>query len=423
MKITIVSSTDRDGGAAIAAFRLQEAFKDSGHEVTMLVGRKLSDSAAVISISNSYLKKKLQFLRFAIERLFFSFYEKDSSVRFAYSPANFGTDISKHPAILQADIINMHWINFGFLSLRSLEKLFKLGKPIVWTFHDMWAFTGGCHYAGNCTNFKLNCQHCYYLKKSGNNDLSAKIFKKKEELFKSRKFNIVTCSKWLKNQVVDSKLLGRYTIEQICNPVNLDRFKPAGNKDLRLKYQINKSSKLILFGAMNISDKRKGFIYFSEAMEILKKQGVGLEIILYGKSTEELLKRLPYKVHSFGVIESEDKMIELYSMADLFVIPSLEDNLPNTIVESHSCGTPVVGFNTTGIVEMILHKKNGYLAEYKSSESLAEGIKWTISDADSVSLEKESRKFAEHSYSPIQQSEKYIDFFKGLISSNNRKNG
>ena len=419
MKVVLVNTSDTIGGAAIAAKRLTNALAQSNIDVSLLVQEKKSDDNLVYATTQAKFKKYLNFFRFAYERFLFYLKERDSSVRFAFSIGNIGEDISRNELIRDADIIHLHWINSSYLSLKSLKKIFNLNKPIVWTFHDMWAFTGGCHYAGDCEKFKSSCQNCPFLKYPKKRDLSYRIWKRKSKVYKSSKITVVTCSNWLRNVAIESSLLKGNNILSIQNPINIDVYKPSNKLESRNKLGISSKKKLILFGAMNINDKRKGSAYLTEALELISKNKPNtiqeIALVIFGKNKTPFQSN--FEAINLNYISSQEDIVKVYNACDIFVTPSIEDNLPNTIVESHACGLPVVAFNATGMSEMISHKANGYLAKYKSTEDLANGIIWTLFDSDYNSLSTEARNKAVEFYSPEISANKYINLYNSLLKS------
>lgn len=425
MKIVLVSREDVHGGAAISCFRLLNALNNNGIAAKSLVQKKSSESEFVETTTKSFFKKLLNFYRFVFERLIFLLYEKSKEVRFAFNLGNTGENINNNLLIKEADLINLHWINMGFLSIKSIERIIKLNKPVVWTLHDMWAFTGGCHYAGECGNFKLNCGNCPFLKTPSKFDLSYNIHRKKLEiLFKGnqKKIVFVASSNWLCEEARKSSLLKGYRIESIPIPVNTELFRPLDKQSVRKKYELENDRFFVLFAAMNINDKRKGFAYFLESLKIIKEKypdlSNKLSLIVFGKSNEETLSQLPFPVKNFHFIRSQETITEIFSASDLFVIPSLEDNLPNIIMESLACGTPVVSFNTGGIPQMIDHLNTGYVADYKSPDDLANGINWCLTEADKQLISEQSRTKALKCFSEKVVVDQYSKLYKELINVN-----
>jgi glycosyltransferase involved in cell wall biosynthesis len=419
MQVVIVNKTDKNGGAAVAANRLVKALEANGVDVTMLVQCKSSDDLHVKSFRKGKFGKYVEFLLFVAERLYFYFFEKSKSVRFAFSPATAGENISKNRFLKDANIIHLHWFNQGFLSLNNLKQIIKLNKPIVWTLHDMWAFTGGCHYSGDCENYKEDCGNCKYLKKPSQKDLSFKILKKKKKILKGANITFVTCSGWLAQKASESSLLKGFTIESIPNPIDTSVYFPKNKQKIREKLMLPLDKKLILFGSANIMDERKGLKYLLSALQMLKQENQeiadSIEIVLFGKSNEDFNKNIPFKVHNKGLINNEQDIIELYNASDIFVLPSLEDNLPNTIMESMACGTPVVAFNSGGIPEMIDHQINGYLAEYKSVGDLKDGILKLLQNQNLNKLSENAIQKVSTHYSQIVVANKYKKIYQSLV--------
>jgi glycosyltransferase involved in cell wall biosynthesis len=416
------------GGAAIACLRLLAVLEHTeGIEVNMLVQEKKHNNLNVNAIANTWLQKKLAFERFVRERLYFQFFEKNKQIRFAFSPANTGIDISEHPLVQEADIIHLHWINFGFLSINSLEKLFKLNKPIVWTLHDMWAFTGGCHHSGECENYQIACGNCTpYLKNPTKNDLSNQIWQRKNTIFNRTlrlrseyDITIIGCSQWLTNRAKKSSLLQGFSVKAIPNPLDIKLFQPQNKVEARQKLGLPIDKKLILFVAAKVSVIWKGFSYFQESLEILKSQYLDsqeIELIVLGESDEETIQKLPFKAHALGRISDVNQIVSVYSATDIFVTSSIQENLPNTIMEAMACGTPAVGFEVGGIPEMIENKTNGFLAKYKSSESLAEGMKWVLFEANHAELSKNARQKVVENYSEKVVVEQYLEVYHSLVN-------
>lgn len=416
------------GGAAIACLRLLNTLNQTeGIEATMLVQEKKRDNPNVKAIAETWLQKKMAFARFVQERLFFKFQEKNKEIRFAFSPANSGIDISVHPLVQEADIIHLHWINFGFLSIKSLKKLFALKKPIVWTLHDMWAFTGGCHHSGDCENYQISCGNCVqYLKNPSPTDLSNKVWQRKNAFFSPTPalpdregVSFIACSQWLASRAKKSSLLKDFSVKAIPNPLDINLFSPQNKVDTRKKLGLPTDKKLILFVAAKVSVIWKGFSYFQKSLEILKEQNShnqDIELIILGESDAEAIEKLPFKAHTLGRISDVNKIVSIYSAADVFVTSSIQENLPNTIMEAMACGTPAVGFEVGGIPEMIKHQQTGFLAEYKSAESLAEGMKWVLFEANHEELSKNARQKVLDNYSEKVVIEQYLEVYRSLVA-------
>ncbi|HOY06076.1 MAG TPA: glycosyltransferase family 4 protein [Saprospiraceae bacterium] len=409
MKVLLLN-TYTHGGAAVACRRLENALQEDGVSVKLLHAGETGNRWP-----------------FYAERLSFLPYERDKSVRFSFSPANFGKNLSRHPWVQEADVLHLHWINQGFLSVEGIRELIDLGKPIVWTLHDMWAFTGGCHYSGDCTHFQQSCGNCPYLGKPSPTDLSHRVWVRKQKAY-SPTLRIVTCSEWLANVARSSSLLKDMQISSIPNPIDTTVFQPVTNEEKRnfwLSKNLNPDIPKLLFVAMNVGEERKGFRFLQEALQKLRAQhaDLQLDIVVMGKVQEEALATLPYPVHALGMIRDQQELARIYGASDLFVIPSLEDNLPNTVMESLACGTPVAGFATGGIPEMVGHRQQGFIAPQADSKTLAEGIYWILRQADLPLLRRQSREKVEVQYANTIVAKRYLQVYEDMLVMNANASG
>ena len=416
MRVLIVNTSERMGGAAIAAGRLMESLNNNGIKAKMLVKEKQTDRLSVVGLKKNWWRV----WQFIWERIVIW---KENGFRkhnlFAVDIANTGTDITAIPEFQGADIIHLHWTNQGMLSLNDIRKILQSGKPIVWTMHDMWPCTGICHHARECDNYHQECHHCPYIYKGGRkNDLSNQVFKKKKELYQLAPITFVTCSQWLKERASQSALLKGHTIIDIPNPINTNLFKPQNRAEARKRMGLPADKKLILFGSVKVTDKRKGIDYFIECCKLLAEKCPELKeelgVVVYGKNSEYLKPLIPFQVYALDYISDDKDLVNIYNAVDLYVTPSLEENLPTTIMEAMSCGVPCVGFNVGGIPEMIDHLHNGYVAEYKSAEDLANGIIWTLNESEYRTLSGEACRKAISNYSESIVAKKYIDIYNKI---------
>lgn len=418
MRVLIVNTSENTGGAAVAANRLKEALNNNGIKAKMLVRDKESDDITVAQLNKSW-HQKWDFLweRFVIYmRLHF---KRDNL--FLIDIANAGTDITKTREFKEADVIHLSWINQGMLSLKGIRKILESHKPVVWTMHDLWPASSICHYARNCRNYEKQCGNCPLLPGNGSsNDLSARIWRKKRKILERNSILFVTCSRWLADKAKKSGLLSGQKVISIPNPIDSRAFTKENREEARLYAGLPEGKKLILFVSQRVTDKRKGMDYFITAINKMveahpeMKENCGIAIL--GGKAEELADKLPLPSYPLGYVSEEKKIASIYNSVDLFVLPSLEDNLPNTIMEAMACGVPCVGFNTGGIPEMIDHLKNGYVAEYKSSDDLARGIHWALSEADHQSLSNEAMKKVNQCYSQYAVAMKYIEAYNQAMA-------
>lgn len=416
MKVVLLNTYDKKGGAAIACDRLNQAHIQNGIESNKFVLHKAPETYSGVTVHKSIFPDKInKNYEHLIEKLVFRPHEASKEIRFAFSLGLHGKNLKKFEIIQDADIIHLHWINNGFLSLRSIDYLLSLNKPIVWTMHDMWPFTGGCHYAGDCNHYEGTCGQCHFLKKPEAEDISNKIWNKKKELFQNASnLTFVGCSRWLSDLAKTGSLLQDQSVVNIPNCIDTNTYKPHF-KSIGTKY-------VLLFQAMNINEERKGLTYLIDCLRILREKYPEvknkIKLLIFGEiRSDEFLLDLDYEVELLGSLTNQEDIIKAYQKANIFITPSLQDNLPNTVMESLACGIPVLGFETGGIPEMVDHKINGYIAPHKDSEGLAEGLKWIIGERERyLELCQNARKKVLENYTYNQISAKYLKLYQSLLN-------
>ena len=415
MKVTLLNHSDTLGGASVVTFRLMQALRDEGVDAQMLVLSKTSDSESVTQLCTRRRRNRA----FLSERLNIFLRNGFSKANlFKVSTATHGVSLISHPLIAEADVIAINWINQGMLSLDELEALTQLGKPIIWTMHDMWCLTGVCHHALECDNYKAQCGKCQFISNGRRkNDLSHATWLRKNEIYKNSNIYFVPVSNWLAEKCRQSSLLADKQIEVIHNAFPID-FYSTTPSSLVQGFGIDYDKNLILMGAARLDDPIKGFEYAIEAINVFSKTNPDMakkcEVVFFGEIRDiQLLKRLRMPYLHLGRINDPKAIRQLYASAKVVISTSLYETLPGTLIEGQAAGCVPVSFGMGGQADIIDHKVTGYIAEYKSPESIAEGIVWALETApDREMLHNSVReKFASKVI-----AQRYIELFKKLLS-------
>lgn len=304
----------------------------------------------------------------------------------------------------------------------------KLGKPVVWTFHDMWAFTGGCHYSAGCEGYQQDCYSCPQLQKDFYK-LPYHLLQDKIELFSNLNLVIVTPSQWLTECVKKSQLFRHHRVETI--PYSLDKniFFPREKPEAKEKLNINPDSFILLIGAMTGNEKRKGFFSLVTSLKILKKDPMinslihngTIKITCFGEPSDAL-KELEIEIINWGNIQKDQDLSLIYSAADIFILPSLEDNFPNTMLEAMSCATPVISFAVGGMIDLIKDNINGVLIPAYNLDLMATKIIELINNPEKCRMMgMNARKEIETNYSLTIQAEKYSNLYEDLLTTSKDK--
>ncbi len=424
MRVLIVNTSERTGGAAVAANRLMETLNNNGVKAKMLVRDKETEDLTVVKACGK-LRGRMAFLweRWCI----FCHLRFSKDHLFDIDTANAGIDITRLREFKEADVIHLHWINQGMLSLRGIRSILNSGKPVVWTMHDIWPATGICHISLGCRRFVSSCSNCFYLPgKGGPNDLSHKVWMRKRQLYKNpNNIYFVACSRWLEGEARRSPLLSGLNVTSIPNPIDPRVFFPGDKTEARRRLNLPDDKRLVCFISQRVTNVNKGISYLMEACDKLAADSPelssGMEIVILGGHAEELAGNFKFPVCPLGYISDPKKIAMVYNAVDLFVLPSLSENLPNTIMEALACGVPCVGFNVGGIPEMIDHRKNGYVAEYKNADDLAEGIRWVLEEADPEELRRNALHKVSSNYAPQRVAMKYIEVYNQAMAYRNYK--
>lgn len=422
MRVLIVNTSEKTGGAAVAANRLMDALNNNGVKARMIVRDKETDDITVVEAPHRFWNKR----HFLWERfLIWLHLHFNKTHLWDIDIANSGIDISKMREFKEADVIHLAWINQGMLSLRGIRKILNSGKPVVWTMHDLWPATGICHYTRGCHGNHAGCGHCRILPSRGGNDLSARIYRYKERLYRDGNIYFVACSHWLESEAKKSGLFTGQRLTAIPNPIDTHIFRPLNQRESRLRSNLPADKQLILLVSQKVTDERKGAHYFIDAINKLvtahpeMKETTG--VVILGGHSDEIVPQLVLQSYPLGYVNDPIQISYIYNSVDCFVLPSLEDNLPNTIMEAMACGIPCVGFKTGGIPEMISHGQNGYVAAYKDSADLAHGIRYILHDCDHEAFSAHCVHTVTHTWSQHAVAMQYIDIYNQALAFKNYK--
>ena len=417
MKIASLSTFDNQGGAARAAYRLHQGLNQIDVESWILCQSKFSqDPKAIGAKTSSGIEQAKTGLRLTLDQLPLKRYKGKSKQLF--SPHWLPSDIDARVERLNPDLLNLHWISAGYLNIKDLAK-FK--QPLVWTLHDMWSFTGGCHYNEDCDKYTAECGACPILGSNKEADLSRQIWQRKHKLWQNLNLTIVTPSRWLGDCAKASSLFSDRRVEVIPYGLDLQTYRPIDRATARKLLKLPQDKQLVLFLSLNAtSDRRKGFQLLQPALQQLSQSGWQdkLELMVVGASKPENPPELGFKAHYLGIMKDDLTLALAYSAADVFVAPSIQDNLPNTVLEAIACGTPCVAFKIGGMPDMIEHQSNGYLASPFETEDLAQGISWVLEDSDRLQhLSTSARSKAEQEFALEIQARRYQTLYREILTS------
>ena len=375
MKIVLLSNSDSGGGAYIAAYRLHKALIQYDINSVLFVRNKFTDDSTVITFE-SKLQKIFNLIIPFLDSFLLKFYTKRNKTTFSNSLIS-SKKIIKKINSLNPDIVHLHWVNNGMIMIEDLP---KINAPIVWTMHDNWLFTGGCHIKWDCNNFKFHCGNCPVLKSNFKLDLSYFNWSRKKSTFsKLNNLNVVALSRWIETSAQESSLLRNNNVINLPNPIDSKKFKHLDKNFCRKVFNLPINKKYLLFGAISpSSDINKGFIFLYKALELTMIPD--LEILIMGSHTPFDKLEFKYKTHYLGKFSDESSLAIAYNCADVFVLPSLQETLSQSLCESLSCGTPAVAFSHSGNLDIIDHKLNGYLANSEDFIDFYNGILWVINN-------------------------------------------
>ena len=412
MNILLVNTSERTGGAAIATLRLARALEAAGVSTQLLVRDGAEGGQALVA--SSRLSARWHFLA---ERA--SIYINNGLRRdtlFAIDTASFGADITAHPAFRRADVVHLGWVNQGMLSLRGIGRLLRSGKPVVWTQHDMWAFTGLCHYAETCDGWLRSCGHCPLLRFPATCDISHATFLRKRAAYAEGRLAIACCSDWLAGLARRAPLFEGKPVVSIPNPIDTRFFCPASQAEARRELGLPQDRRLLLFIAHKTTDERKGVRYLIEATRHISAARHDVEVVVCGLESERLREAFALPAHVFGFSTDRERLRRLYRAADVLMMPTLGDNLPNTIVEGMACGLPCAGFRVGGLPQMVHDGVDGELVPPRDALALAQATLRLLAEGCRDSLANAARRNAETGYSEPAVAQRYIALYKSLLN-------
>jgi glycosyltransferase involved in cell wall biosynthesis len=400
MKILLLNTYRKKGGAALATYRIFE-------------GLQKKENNEVVYLTSEYFYGKYV-NKLCI--LFDTFYSKllHHTKKSLFSEGKSFNKINYN--LNKFDIVNLFWINHGFI---SFTQIMSLKSPVVWTLHDMWPLTGGCHYDDGCGKFLLSCGNCPVLNSSSSKDISSVVFSKKLKLFNAKNINIIATSSWLYRLANLSPIFKGCKITFIPNGLDGEVFKKKDKEECRRKFGLP-LNKFILFYSANsaLTDKRKNGIDFLKIHKmIIDKYGSSdVHAVILGADSQEIPRMYKEEITCIKFLEHESEQIELYSAADVLVAPSLQENLSNTVLEAGACSLPVVAYSIGGMPDLIRHKFNGYLSDYNNVLDLFKGVEWlyTMDNIDQIKIN--ARDFFIKNFEISDICNKYIDFYSKIIA-------
>jgi len=415
MKIQFLNSADIEGGAARAAINLLKGLRAKGADARLQVQRKFADIPHVTG-PDTTTGKVMGFARPTLEEILFGISPKKTNGPF--SPSFIPDRLASKVSVAAPDIVHLHWVAI----MMRLETLRRFKAPIVWTLHDSWPFTGGCYVPYDCTRYRESCGSCPVLGSSHENDLSRHVWSRKQKAWHGLNLTIVTPSRWMASCAKASSLFHASRVEVIPNAIDIQRYKPFDRHTAREIFSLPQDKKLILFGAKSgTKDRNKGFHLLMQALGKLADSNMQhdtIELVVFGSSEPCLPQDLDFRTQYLGLQHDDVSLALLYSAADVFVLPSIQENLPYTVMEAMACGTPCVAFNQGGVTDLVDHEQNGFLAHPFEPADLARGIAWVLDNEDRRrDLSFQGRQKVEREFALEKIAQRHMELYREILNN------
>jgi glycosyltransferase involved in cell wall biosynthesis len=415
MRVLHLSPTDTEGGAARGVYQLHCGLRAAGVDSLMLVQRRFSDDPSVVT--RPFAGRLFNALYERLDRLPLRLYDwtHENWWTVGWLPFDLRGAVNR----LKPDIVQFHWIGHGAAPIRTVRRLRHY--PIVWTLRDMWALTGGCHYSGDCEKFLEGCGACPQLGSRRAFDISRWQWHRKHRAWRDISIDYVGLSNWIAGYARRSPLTAGNRVSVIPNGIDLDCFSPGNQAAARAAWDLPQDKRIILFGALfgtffGVAEQRKGFEYLREALKMLAAQGWAehATAVVFGADEGDLDGGLD--VRYVGRVRDDRSLASLYAAADVMVVPSLQENFGKTAAEALACGTPVAAFANSGLLDIVDHRQNGYLAQNGSAEDLARGIAWCIGEVGKDDrLRRQARRKAVEAFDIRSVVERYVSLYEGIL--------
>jgi glycosyltransferase involved in cell wall biosynthesis len=292
-----------------------------------------------------------------------------------------------------------------FINAKNIFELYeKTNATVFWMMFDMAPLTGGCHYAWDCKGYQKNCGSCPGLISTNPYDVSYENISFKRDYLSKTKIEILAASEWQFEQAKRSSLFENNSVHKVLLSVDSNIFKPVDKVSVRLKLNISANRKILFFGSVGLTEKRKGMYYLIESLKLLKQKidrnnnslTNNIVLLIAGREVEQIADSLPFEYYYLGMVNNTYGIASAYQAADVFVCPSVEDSGPMMINQSIMCGTPVVSFEMGVAFDLVLTGETGYRAKYKNIDDLAQGILniLTLNEIDYKAMSDNCRNLA-----------------------------
>ena len=418
MRIVHVSSADTVGGAGRAAYRLHRALIGAGVDSHMLVNAKHSDDNTVTVVPR---EEDFATCCGDLASRHYINLHRTPDWNTHFSLAWPGVDLTGHPLVGEADIIHLHWL-WDFQSMATLAALMNLGKPVVWSFHDLRAMTGGCHYSAGCRGYETGCAFCPQLT-ADPAELTAATLADQKQIWRRDAVTVIGLSNWMADCARRSAVWRDSRIEVIPNAVDTESFVPHDKAKCRRRLGLPEDARYVLFGADFGSEIRKGFRGLMRAVSMCLddpwfaselREG-RIRLVCFGNPDPEAVCG-PIPIHALGYLSDDADLAAAYGAADFFVLPSLEDNLPNTVLESMSCGTPVLALDVGGVRDMVIEGQTGWLVPAGDEARLSALMLEILRKPDvAAAMGAACRGHVAGGFSPALLARRFNELYKDLL--------
>jgi glycosyltransferase involved in cell wall biosynthesis len=411
LKVLHIGHSDIVGGANIATTRLSESLRRIDISSTQLVRLKITNDPTVKKIIGGKFGRVISSLRRIIGRAICTIF--DPNIYRVKSMGIIPSFVSNKINKISPDIVHLQWIGHETMSIKDIM---RVKQPLVWTCHDLWPISGAEHIS--FYDYYLNG----YKNTSGNalrrDILNRWVWKNKKNLFNNKNINIVAPSKWMAKQIKKSTISNNLSISVIPNAIDTELWRPVKKNEARRALNIPFDKKVILFGLYGDTNvKNKGFDLLVKALAKIEYDKSKIIIMTFGGENKESIEALGYKMRNFGFISEGELMRNIYSVADIYVMPSRIESFGQTASEASACGTPVVAFNGTGVADIVQHKKSGWLAKQYDTSDFANGIDYLLSESNNLKLiSKNAREHIIKNFSYHVVSNKYNQLYNKILS-------